>query len=126
MDKTTTFYATFYAPGSFCANTWDVPLTSSDPRAIDWPERAYAFQIFERTDAHDGPEVFRGEPKAVGPLYYHHDSRIETLAELRENPRATPTLIGNCEWNKWDQVIWTRWGNWPQAFDPKHTAILGA
>ena len=39
-------------------------------------------------------------------------------------PRATPILISNMECNDWKQIIWTRWGNWPQPFDPATAEVL--
>ena len=51
-------------------------------------------------------------------MYYHPDSKVEDLKEVEQNPNATDTLIRNIKNNGWDRIIWTRWGNWPQPFNP--------
>ena len=82
MDRVTVRYVRFFSPGSFCANDWTEPVNTADPCAVVWPENAYAFTLHERVDALDGIETFKGEAKQVGPMYYHPDSKIETLAEV--------------------------------------------
>lgn len=124
MNKETVFYARFVAPGSFMANDWTSPATSADPAKVAWPENAYAFTLHKREDVVDGATRYEGKPEQIGPTYYHPDSFIQSLDEARTNPKATPILLDNMRINGWAQIIWTRWGNWPQPFDASTTAIL--
>lgn len=124
MDRVPVRFARFLSPGSFTAETWERPVDSLDPAAVPFPDNAYAFTLHERVDVHDGPEVFTGKERQVGPTYYHPDSKVETLDEVRANPNATRILVSNMEINRWDRLIWTRWGNWPQPFDPANTQIV--
>ena len=116
-----------FRSGSFCANDWTVPVESADPLAVKWPDNAYAFTLHERTDVINGPEKFIGEARQIGPMYYHPDSKIKTLAEVMAAARHDDRiLISNMRGNKWDAVIYSRWGNWPQPYDADKVCILGA
>lgn len=127
MKKEIKRWATFWAPGSFVGENWQVDVASMDPYAIVWPDRAYAVVLCEREDIVDGQTRYRGDVKG-GELmwYYHPDSKVETLEQVKANPKATRTLISNMECNRWDKIIWTRWGNWPQRFDAKTMVVLEA
>ena len=122
--KVDVYTAEFFCPGSFFANTTTRELTSLDPAAVTWPDNAYAFCLTHRVDMVDGADTYRGESKQIGPMYYHPASTVETLEQVKRNPKATPTLISNMEFNGWTHVVWTRWGNWPQPFRPGETVVL--
>lgn len=124
MDKVTVRYVRFLAPGSFVANDWTKEVRTADPTAIEWPENAYAFTMHERVDVVDGPEVFKGEVRQIGPMYYHPDSKIETQAEAALNKNSTSTLLSNMRCNGWDRIVWSRWGNWPQPFDATKAVVM--
>lgn len=124
MDKQTVYYVTFWAPGSFVANDWTVTVDSPDPHKVEWPDSAYAFRLFKREDVIDGDKTYQGKPKQVGPTYYHPDSAIQSLDEVRTNPKASRILVSNMECNGWKQIIWTRWMNWPQPFEPGKMQVL--
>jgi hypothetical protein len=124
MNKETIYYARFISPGAFFAEDWTKPLESPDPRKVEWPENAYAFSIHKREDVIDGDKRYEGKPEKVGPLYYHPESYIQTLDEVRTNPQASRILISNMECNKWAQIIWTRWNNRPQPFNADGVQIL--
>lgn len=126
MNKRTVFFATFVAPGHVFANEWTLELASGDPQAVHWPDDAYAFTLHQREDVTVDGKVFRGEPQRLGPVYYHPDSFIQSLDEVKANPKATSTLIDNMRINGWAQVIWTRWSNWPQPFEADRMTILKA
>ena len=127
MDRVTVRYVRFFAPGSFCANDWTVPVESADPRAVAWPENAYAFTLHERTDVMDGPETFKGEARQIGPMYYHPDSKVLTEAEIAAKAdHRDSILLSNMRSNKWPKVIYSRWANWPQPFDAEKCVVLGA
>lgn len=120
-------WVTFYAPGSFTANTWRVDV-KSEHHPVDWPDNAYAYQRRERkTLVSEGLE-FKSDAQDVGPLVYHPDSVTTTIEQVRAGD--TPgdpggVLLRNMEWNGWDKVIWTRWGNWPQPWKPDAMVIDG-
>lgn len=122
--KRTVFYATFFGTGTFVAENWKVDLASGDPRAVQWPENAYAFTLHSREDMTFQSEEYHGEPKQIGPMYYHPDSVVEDFEQVKANPRATEILIDNMRINGWPQIIWTRWGNWPQPFEADRMQVL--
>lgn len=124
MDRITVRFARFLAPGSFVANEWTTPVESLDPNAVAWPDNAYAFTLHERVDLHDGPELFKGAEKQIGPMYYHPDSKVKTLAEVKADPASTRILVSNMECNGWGSLIYSRWGNWPQPFDATKHRVL--
>ncbi|MDD5543858.1 MAG: hypothetical protein PHX83_11850 [Acidobacteriia bacterium] len=123
-DKVKKYWAEFLTPGFFVGESFKRDITSPDPMKVKWPKGAYAFSIYEREDVEVDGKVYHGEAKQVGPLYYHPDSKIETVAEATRNPGATETLIWNMAHNGYKKIIWTRWGNWPQGFDEKEMTIL--
>lgn len=118
------FWATFYTPGSFVCNTCTQDMREPDPHKVEWPPNAYAFTLNAREELIKDGKVYLGEVLQVGPLYYHPDSKVESLEEARANPASTDILIQNMEINKWDYIVWSRWGNWPQPFDPNKDQIL--
>jgi hypothetical protein len=124
MNKRTVFYVVFWSPGSFVAEETTREVESADPRKVEWPNHAYAFRLFKREDVIDGDKTYQGKPEQLGPVYYHPDSAIQSLEEVRNNPKATSTLVSNMECNGWKQIIWTRWMNWPQPYEPGQHAIL--
>lgn len=126
MDRVTVRYARFLSPGSFCANDWTVPVESTDPLAVKWPDNAYAFTLHERVDVMDGPERFEGKAQQVGPVYYHPDSKVLTEAEIaaKADPRDK-ILLSNMRGNNWPSVIYSRWGNWPQPYEADKVRVLG-
>lgn len=122
--KVTKRWARFWSPGSFMGESWDVEIDHLDPTKIEWPDRAYAFSLHTRDDIVEDGETFKGKSKQHGKLYYHPDSKIETMEEARSNPDATEILLQNMESNKWPEIIWARWGGWPQPFDPDKMVVL--
>ncbi len=124
MKKVMKFFAEFLAPGSFVAENWAVEVKSTDPYSVEWPENAYAFAIYAREDVVDGDNTYKGEPQQVGPTYYHPDSKVESLEEVEVNSNATQILVENMKANGWSHIVWSRWGNWPQPFDPNKARVL--
>jgi hypothetical protein len=125
VKKQMVYWLTFVSPGSFVANESSVMVGAlPDPQDVSFPESAYAFTMHRREDVIDGDKEYRGKAEQVGPTYYHSDSKIETLAEVRKNPRASRILVSNMECNRWPSIIWTRWGNWPQPYEPGKATIL--
>lgn len=124
MNKITMYYATFYTPGVFVADTWHKNLDSTDPTMVEWPDDAYCFDVFKREDVVDGEATYKGKPEQVGKRYYHPDSKVEDLAQAKVNPNSTDTLISNMEINKFKYIVWSRWGNWPQPFDYDKDEVL--
>lgn len=127
MKRERKYWCQFYAPGSFVANDWSVDLPrETRPESIKWPDNAYAFKLWRREDIIDGTERFQGKAEQVGPMYYHPDSAVQTLAQVRKNPHATLMLIRNMERNGWSAVVWTRWGNWPQPWEPDRMRVMAS
>lgn len=127
MNQVTVRYVRFLSPGSFFANDWTAPVESADPLAVTWPETAYAFTLHERVDVLDVRETFKGEPKQIGPMYYHPDSKVLTEAEIAaKGDQRDSILLSNMRCNKWTSVIYSRWGNWPQPYEADKVRVLGA
>lgn len=124
IDVTDRRFVSFLSPGSFTANYDTREIDHTDPRRIEWPEGAYAFELLERRDVTLGGEVFKGETRRVGPLYYHHDSRVRTVVDVEAMPGDNRILLDNMRCNGWDSMIFTRWGNWPQPFNPETCVVL--
>jgi hypothetical protein len=119
------YWIKFYAPGSFTANVWIIECEElPKPEEVEIPENAYAFEIYKREDIEKDGKIYKGEAKQVGKQYYHPDSEVTTLEEVRKHPKTTDILISNMECNKWDSVIWTRWGNWAQPFNKEKISIV--
>jgi len=130
--ETKRHYIRFYIDQSFLSNTshidsivlgWNEPswqnfdtniliseLQSKNRllRDMKWPQSTFAFQIYKQTSFSCKIRVYTGNPVKVGPLYYHPDSRIETLEEFKKNPKADSFLISRMEENKCKMVVWTR------------------
>lgn len=126
MERKLVRYLCFSAPGSFVANQWTVEVAGNfEADNFDgWPDNAYAFTLHERLDIVDGDSVFRGDPKQIGPTYYHPDSKVEDYEAVSKNPTATEILLSNMRYNGWSHIVWSRWGNWPQPFDPDESIVL--
>lgn len=126
MKRVTKRFVTFMCPGSFVGESYSRDVDDRFSRHdVAWPDNAYAFTLHERTDVIDGQEVFVGKPIQIGPIYYHPDSKVESLEEVRANPNAQRgCLISNMECNGWGQIIWSRWGNWPQPFDAEKMHVM--
>lgn len=124
MHKRTVHYAAFEARGVFIGESWKHDVAGPDPQQVEWPENAYAFCLFRREDVIDGDDTYTGKSVQIGKTYYHPDSKVETLAEVRVNPKATPILVSNMECNGWEQIVWSRWGDWPQRFDAAESEVL--
>jgi hypothetical protein len=126
MNKVTKYYVTFYTPGILFAENWNKDIEIPDPNIVEWPKNAYAFDLYEQENViDDNGKIFEGKPKKIGPMYYHPDSKIETLSQLKKSHPNDKILINNVESNGYKKVIWTRWNNWPQMFDDKEYEILG-
>lgn len=124
MNKHTSYYVIFMEPGTFVSESWKRDVDGPDPRAVKWPDNAYAFTLFKREDVTVDGKVYQGEPEQIGKLYYHPDSVIQTYEEAQANPKATRILLTNMRINRWPQIIWTRWGNWPQHYEPESMEVL--
>jgi hypothetical protein len=117
----------FLSPGSFVANERDVDVEATfDPATsrVDWPQSAYAFDVFEQQSVVVGGKEFKSAAVRVGKQYWHHDSRIYAVEDLEAMKAASPILLSNCRCNGWKHVIFSRFGNWPQPYESKDIELL--
>lgn len=114
----------FYMPGVIEAETSRKYFDNlPNPEEIEFPEHAYAFEIYQREDIIKDGKTYEGDTEQIGKTYYHPDSKITNLEETKMHP-DTDILIRNMEYNGWDKVIWTRWDSWPQPYDENKILIL--
>jgi hypothetical protein len=121
MNKTDIRYTEYYSPGRVIADTW-----LENGSGFDWPKNAYAYQVWEHSEIRYGGVVYRSEPRRCGKLIYHPDSRITTYEELQAGKTGLDVgsaLLHNMKCNEWSAVIWTRWGTFPQPWDPETMEI---
>lgn len=131
MKKSYSYWIEYHTPGLIVGESYtvdcDVPPSWED---IRFPDNAYAATLWQREDVIDGAEVYRGQPERIGKqFYYHPDSRITTLEQLKNGDHGFevgPALLSNMRCNRWDAVVWSRWGDWPQPYDPEDIEILPA
>jgi hypothetical protein len=126
VQKKTRYWLKWMATGSFATNE-SIESVDALPHVQDliWPDRAYAVQAYQRTDIVDGEgNEYKGKEQDVGPLWYHPDSFIRSLEDVRSrNDPDDKILISNMENNQWSHVIYSRWGNWPQPYEAKRMKI---
>lgn len=126
MNIITKHTAVFYSAGSFFADQTRVEVNSADPEAVKFPDGAYAFVLRQHNEVEIDGVIYRSAETQSTPFtYYHPDSCLKTLDEVLADPRSGPYLASNMRVNRWDRVVYTRYGNWPQPFDPASTVILG-
>lgn len=119
------YWVIFYTPGSFVADTWTKDYAKlPQPHEVEIPENAYAFQIYQRTDIVEDGKTYKGDAEQIGKTYYHPDSLVTNLEQTKNHKNASEILIRNMECNKWESVVWTRWGNWPQPYDDKKMEVI--
>lgn len=123
------YFVEFLLPGLIIGETRteDAGIEKPDPAGVRFPEDAYAFRIWSRVEVPNGDDVLKGKRQNEGPLYYHPGSTVTTLEQL-EAPdcgyNVGRILLSNMRNNGWPAVIWTRWKNWPQPYDPAKQVIL--
>lgn len=127
MKKVTVQYPVFYSPGSFTADSWSGEAVDGviDPRIVEFPANAYAFDICERTDViDDDGTVFRGAVRTLRQ-YWHPASRVTTVADVKAmDDTKNNILVRNMECNGWSAVVWSRWNNWPQPWNETCMEVL--
>jgi hypothetical protein len=106
MQKVTKRYLRFYYPGLIFSDSSDVEVEYDFPQTAVWPKNAFAYRRVTRSDIIECSETFRGKEE-TGPLVYHPDSKLESLEQVRLNPKATECLISNMEVNGWNKIVWT-------------------
>lgn len=128
FQKEKKYWIEFYSPGSFVSNTRTVSVQSlPEPEDVVFPMNAYAFTLNERERITHSDKIYDEKPKQIGPMYYHPDSKITTLKEVKSGNtpgEIGPALISNMENNGWESIIWTRWGNSVQPFDSEKIEII--
>lgn len=124
MKKIQRSFFRFYSPGLFAADSWDQEISAAlRPDQVVWPERAYCFVHYVRTDVEADGTTYKGEMERVGPVYYHPDSAVRTLEDIQMT-EGNSILVQNMKTNGWNKVVFTRWGNWPQPFEEGKDCIL--
>lgn len=127
MRTSTEFIVVYFYAGTICANTSEKLFNSREEiTSAEWPNGVYAYKLYQQDIVQDTDtgKLYRGDRTEVdGKIHYHPDSKVETLEQVRSNPKATEILISNMECNGWDSIVWTRYGNWPQPVDDETMRI---
>lgn len=127
MKKNCHTFVEFQSPGILFAEMWTRDVNSTDPNAVEWPDNAYAFRMYQREDLVDEGKVYKGEAIQLGPTYYHPDSRIETLAEVAaRGDERDKILLSNMRCNNWPAIVWSRWNTFPQPYNPNDSQVLSS
>ena len=113
------YWVEFYYPGLLMADTDTKIVKTLDPYKVKWPERAYAFRMYQREDIMRKGKRYAGKTEQIGPEYWHPDSSIQTLEQVKANPNGTKILVDNMICNSWKALIWSRYNSWPQPYDSK-------
>jgi len=118
--KSTEFIIVYFYAGAFCANHSEIKFNNlEDFNPDNWPDGSYAYEIYKQDKIKElstGEVFLHDRDKFDGKIHYHPDSKIETLDQVRNNPKASEILARNMECNGWESIIWTRYCNWPQPF----------
>lgn len=116
-------FVVFHLPGLVIGEQYRERVDDINPYAIDWPKNAYAFHfVTQHVVTLDGMKM-RSEECAHDPIYYHPHSVVRDAAWVARNDDS-PMLLSNMRCNGWAQVIYTRWGNWPQPWNADKMEIL--
>lgn len=113
MKKVTTRFINFYRTSilfdDIDSKTVDVFLEPSD--ALFSNSHEYAFRFHTREDIQDGDTVYYGEVKPFGPRYLRSTCIVETAEQVKQNPKATQTLLDNLEMYEQARFVWTSKGS---------------
>ena len=124
MEKKKVYWIRFWSPGSFVSESYDKNVKEfPDPQSVEFPDNAYSFTLHERKDVIDGDKTYRGDAQQVGPRYYHPDSKVEGIDEVSKR-KDCDILIRNMQNNNWNEVVWSRWDNWPQTLTRSENVVL--
>lgn len=112
----------YWFPGSFFAEESDVEGEFTGT----WPDHAYSCQQYVWEEKVIDGKTFRTDRQKLGKLIYRRGSTVTTLKEVEKGKapgRVTDTLIRNMKGNRWDKIVWTYAGSWPQKWDPETMEI---
>lgn len=117
-------YVEFLFARSFTADYQTEEVGHADPALVSVPDGAYAFRFFDIREADDNGVLLRSARLNLSKTFYYGGT-LKTLDEVRLMPDSR-ILASNMECNGWPAVVFSRYGNWPQPFDPKHVVIIPA
>lgn len=99
-------------------------LEDANPGRVIWPEGAISFVLLRREDEVVDGCVYPGVPSPADRLrYFHHDSRVLSLDEVRQRP-ASGYLAANMEANELSHVIYVRGGEQALPFFPNEMRVV--
>ena len=126
MEKVTKMYITFYFPGIVVSETSSSEIGHRQIDRITLPEKAYAFQLWDREDVIDGDKTYYGEASNMSPKYYP-GGQLLTADDVRNLPDFTEqshgTLVANMRINEYERVIRSCRGNF-QPHEEGKTEVL--
>lgn len=124
MKKVLKKWIKFYRPGTLFSEDWNVEVDEHPAlEDIEWPESAYLARMCQREDVVEGDTEFKGKLEYVGKSIFHPNSQVMAFEDVKNDSRATDILVSNMKCNKWSHVVWSRWGNCPQPFDPEKDVV---
>ena len=115
-------YVEFLYAGSFTADCRAEEVGHADPALIDVPDGAYAFRFFDVQEIEDEGTVLRSD-RLNKSMTFYPDGVLTTVEQAREMPNSR-ILVSNMEGNGWPAVVFSRYGNFPQPFNPAKDAII--
>lgn len=115
-------YVEFLYAGSFTADYRTEEVGHADPALIEVPDGAYAFRFFDIREIDDGGTVLRSD-RLNKSMTFYPDGVLATVEQAREMPNSQ-ILVSNMEGNGWPAVVFSRYGNFPQPFNPAKDLII--
>jgi hypothetical protein len=122
MKKVKKTYVRFFYRGTIVSETTVTEVKERNPKALELPEGAYAFLYYDKTDVHDGDEIFEGKAENHSPTYWP-GGEIFTVDDVQKLPGNNRILIQNMVYNNYDRMVRSCKGNF-QPFEEGEDVIL--
>ena len=123
MKTTTRHFVTFFYAGRVVADSQTEEIRHADPSAVVVPARSYAFRLHDIREITDDDGVVLRSDLLNRSKTFWPGGVLKTLDEVRRE-QGSRILVENMECNGWPSVVFSRFGSWPQPFDPATAEII--
>lgn len=102
-------YVEYFYPGLICSETSEVETKDRYPSSLNVPDNAFGFRFFDKEEiVLESGNVLKSDRQNYSPNYYYGEKY--TLNQVKLYYPESKTLIANMEWNHWDAVVRTKFG----------------